>query len=114
MELISQAMRDAAKDAEVLLYSLGTDTFLEDLTRNADRHSTSMKGQELRQSLLRKLICGRKRARRPWRCSHDQMVVETRSKTLEPGWWTSGSWSQRQPKEILEGSERANDIVKLT
>ncbi len=37
MELISQAMRDAAKDAAVLLYSLGTDTFLEDLTRNADR-----------------------------------------------------------------------------
>jgi hypothetical protein len=30
-------MSDAAKEAAVLLYSPGTDTFLEDLTRNADR-----------------------------------------------------------------------------
>ena len=36
-EYISQAFHDAAKEAEVLLYSPGTDTFLEDLTRNADR-----------------------------------------------------------------------------
>jgi hypothetical protein len=28
---------DAAKEAVVLLYSPGTDTFLEDMTRNADR-----------------------------------------------------------------------------
>jgi hypothetical protein len=28
---------DASKEAAVLLYSLGIDTFLEDLTRNADR-----------------------------------------------------------------------------
>jgi hypothetical protein len=35
--LVSQAMSDAAKEAAVLLYSPGTDTFLEDLTRNADR-----------------------------------------------------------------------------
>jgi hypothetical protein len=33
----SQAMSDAAKEATVLLYSPGTDAFLEDLTRNADR-----------------------------------------------------------------------------
>jgi hypothetical protein len=29
-------MSDAAKEAAVLLYSPGTDTFLEDLTRNTD------------------------------------------------------------------------------
>jgi hypothetical protein len=31
-----QAMSDASKEAAVLLYSQGTDMFLEDLTRNAD------------------------------------------------------------------------------
>ena len=30
-------MSDAAKEASVLLYSAGTDTFLEDVTRNPDR-----------------------------------------------------------------------------
>jgi hypothetical protein len=29
-------MRDAAKEAAILLYSPGTDTFQEDLTRNAE------------------------------------------------------------------------------
>jgi hypothetical protein len=37
IDLASQSMSDAAKEAAVLLYSPGTDTFLEDLTRNADR-----------------------------------------------------------------------------
>ena len=37
IDLASQAMSDAAKEASVLLCSPGTDTFLEDLTRNADR-----------------------------------------------------------------------------
>jgi hypothetical protein len=36
-EYISKSMSDAAKEAAVLLYSPGTDTFLEELTRNADR-----------------------------------------------------------------------------
>ena len=36
-EYISKSMSDAANEAAVLLYSPGTDTFLEDLTRNADR-----------------------------------------------------------------------------
>ena len=36
-EYISQALHDAAKEATVLLYSPGTDTFLEDMTKNADR-----------------------------------------------------------------------------
>jgi hypothetical protein len=35
-EYVSKAMSDAAKEATVLLYSPGTDTFLEDLTRNVD------------------------------------------------------------------------------
>jgi DNA polymerase I len=37
IDLASQAMRDASKEAAVLIYSPGTDTFLEDLTRNANR-----------------------------------------------------------------------------
>ena len=37
VEYVSQGLHDAAKEAAVLLYSPGTDTFLEDLTRNADR-----------------------------------------------------------------------------
>jgi hypothetical protein len=37
IELASQALSEAAKEAAVLLYSPGTDPFLEDLTRNADR-----------------------------------------------------------------------------
>ena len=36
-EYVSKAMSDAAKEAAVLLYSPGTDTFLEDLAKNADR-----------------------------------------------------------------------------
>ena len=36
-EYISKSISDAAKEAAVLHYSPGTDTFLEDLTRNADR-----------------------------------------------------------------------------
>ena len=35
--LASQATSDAAKEAALLLYSPGTDPFLEDMTRNADR-----------------------------------------------------------------------------
>ena len=47
-EYVSQGLHDAAKEAAVLLYSPGTDTFLEDMTRNADIYSTSTRGQELR------------------------------------------------------------------
>jgi hypothetical protein len=37
VEYVSQGLHDAAKEAAVLLYSPGTNTFLEDMTRNADR-----------------------------------------------------------------------------
>ena len=37
VEYVSQGLHGATKEAAVLLYSPGTDTFLEDLTRNADR-----------------------------------------------------------------------------
>ena len=56
IEYVSQGLHDAAKEAAVLLYSPGTDTFLEDMTRNADRVFYFDEGQELRQSLFRKLI----------------------------------------------------------
>jgi hypothetical protein len=36
-EYVSQALSDAVKKADVLLYSYGTDTYLEELARNADR-----------------------------------------------------------------------------
>ncbi|MGD0952812.1 MAG: hypothetical protein ABR985_10560 [Methanotrichaceae archaeon] len=37
VEYVSQGLHDAAKEVAVLLYSPRTDTFLEDMTRNADR-----------------------------------------------------------------------------
>ncbi|VVB62844.1 Uncharacterised protein [uncultured archaeon] len=37
VEYVSQGLHDAAKEAAVLLYSPETDTFLEDMTKNADR-----------------------------------------------------------------------------
>jgi hypothetical protein len=37
VEYVSQGLHDVAKEPVVLLYSPGTDTFLEDMTRNADR-----------------------------------------------------------------------------
>ena len=36
-EYFSQGLHDAAKEVAVLLYSPGTDAFLEDMTRNTDR-----------------------------------------------------------------------------
>jgi hypothetical protein len=65
-------LHDAAKEAAFLLYLPETDTFLEDMTRNADEYSTSMRGQELRRSLFRKFI--QKRAEDPdkhWKPGHD-------------------------------------------
>ena len=65
IEYVSQGLHDAAKEAAVLLYSPGTDTFLEDMTRNADRVFYFDEGPELRRSLFRKLIQKRRRARTP-------------------------------------------------
>lgn len=62
IDLVSQGLRDAAKEAAVLLYSPGTDTFLEDMTRNADRVFYFKDGPELQRSLFRKPIQNRKRA----------------------------------------------------
>ena len=36
VEYVSQVLPDAAKETAVLLYLPGTDTLLEDMTRNAD------------------------------------------------------------------------------
>jgi hypothetical protein len=37
IEYVSQALSDAGKEAAVLLYSPGSDPFLEELSKNADR-----------------------------------------------------------------------------
>ncbi|VVB63782.1 Uncharacterised protein [uncultured archaeon] len=37
VEYIPQSLHDVAKEAAVMLYSPGTDTFLENMTRNAER-----------------------------------------------------------------------------
>jgi len=48
VEYVSQGLHDDAKEAAVLLYSPRTDTFLEDMTRNADRVIYFDEGRELR------------------------------------------------------------------
>jgi hypothetical protein len=47
-EYISAAIRKDSKEAAVLLYAPGTDPYFEELVRNIDRCSTSMKDLELR------------------------------------------------------------------
>ena len=47
VDYVSRALSDAAKEAAVLLYSPGSDLFLETLSRNADQVWFSMKGREL-------------------------------------------------------------------
>jgi hypothetical protein len=46
-EYISKAMRQAAHEASVLLYSSGIDPFLEDITKLAAMYSTLKKAQEI-------------------------------------------------------------------
>ena len=54
IDLATQAISDASKEAAVLLYSPGTDTFLEDLTRNADRVFYFDKGPRAEPKLVSK------------------------------------------------------------
>jgi hypothetical protein len=57
-------MSDAAKEAVVLLYSSGTDPFLEDMTRNADRVFYFDEGpRATARSLFRRLIQEPKRVK---------------------------------------------------
>jgi hypothetical protein len=44
VEYVSFSMSDAAKESAVLLYSPGSDPFLEDLAKNADRDGISTRG----------------------------------------------------------------------
>ena len=53
------------KKAAVLLYSPGTDTFLEDMTRNADRVFYFDEGPRAKTKLISKLIQKRRRSRQP-------------------------------------------------
>ena len=65
VEYVSQGLHDAAKEAAVLLYSTGTDTFLEDMTKNADRVFYFDEGPRATTKLISKLIQKRRRARPP-------------------------------------------------
>ena len=68
-EYVSEAMMGAAKEAAVLLYSPRTDTFQEDMTKNADRVFYFDEGPRATAKLIRKLIQKRRRARQFWRYS---------------------------------------------
>jgi hypothetical protein len=78
IDLPSQAMGDAAKEAAVLLYSPGTDTFLENPTRNAASVFYFDEGPRAARSLFRKPIPGLRRARGLWRHGHDSMATQMR------------------------------------
>jgi len=73
----------AAKEAAVLLYSPGTDPFLEDLTRNADLVFCFDKGPRAAPKLISKAYPGLRRARGLWRPGHDSMATQTRGQALE-------------------------------
>jgi hypothetical protein len=64
VEYVSQGLHDAAKEAAVLLYSPGTDTFQEDMTRNADQVFYFDKGQELRS--YAKACARSQKSQTPW------------------------------------------------
>jgi hypothetical protein len=66
-------MKDAADEAAVLLYSLETDMFLEDLTRNADRVFYLDEGPRADPKLVESRIQRLKRTRRHWRCSRNSI-----------------------------------------
>ena len=76
-EYISKSMSDAAKEAAILLYSPGTDTFLEDLTRNADRVFYFEEGPRAAPKLISKAYPRLRRARGLWRPGHDSMATQT-------------------------------------
>jgi hypothetical protein len=81
IDLASQAISDAAnRGAAVLLYSPGTDTFLEDLTRNADRVFYFEEGPRAAPKLISKAYPGLRRARGLWRPGHDSMATQARGR----------------------------------
>ena len=53
-EYVSQALREAAKDATVLLYASGADPYFDELTRNADRIFYFEEGSKAAPRLLAK------------------------------------------------------------
>jgi hypothetical protein len=77
VEYVSNALSDATKESTVLLYSPGTDPFLEELARNAYRVWYFDEGPKASPRLVTKAFPKAERARPLCRHSHDQMVVET-------------------------------------
>ena len=71
VEYVSQGLHDAAKEATVLLYSAGTDTFLEDMTRNSEGVFYFDEGSRATTKLIANAYQRRRRAIRPWRRSHE-------------------------------------------
>jgi hypothetical protein len=69
MEYVSQGLHDAAKEAAVLLYSPGTDTFLEDMTRNADQVFYFDGGARATTKLISKAYPKAQKSQTTYRCT---------------------------------------------
>jgi hypothetical protein len=87
VEYVSQALSDAAKEATVLLYSPGTDTFPEDLTKNADRVFYFDEVPRATTKLISEVYPRRRRTRPPWRLGRDQIAVEA---------WSQAPWAKAE------------------
>ena len=80
VEYVSQGLHDAAKGAAILLYSPGTDTFLEDLTRNANRVFYFNDGPIATKKLIAKAYPKAQKSQTTLELGHDQIPVEARDK----------------------------------
>ena len=70
LSFMFKPLREVAKEAAVLLYSPATDTFLEDMTRKADRVFYFSEEPRASPRLVSKTFRKRRRARPPWRLGH--------------------------------------------
>jgi hypothetical protein len=78
IDLASQTISDAAKEAAALLYSPVTDPFLEDLTRNADLVFYFDEGPRASMKLISKAYLRAQKSQRTLEAGHDQVATQTR------------------------------------
>ncbi len=78
VEYVSHGLSDAAKESAALLYSPGSNPFLEELVRNADRVWYFDEGPRASARLVTKAFPKAEKRQTTLEASHDQMVVETR------------------------------------